>query len=276
MRSPGRKGEAIIDAGATTIVTGGSAHEFDGKVALITGGGSGIGFGVARAIARAGAKVAIAGRTKTTLMRAAALIEEACGSTVLPIAADVGDPADCERIVAATIERFGALDVLVNNAALFALIPLIDADPAETTRLFGANVEGPLNCARAFAKWAFAHGRGGAIVNVSSIAGRRPALNLGLYCASKAALESLTRAMALEWAGRGLRANAVAPGHVLTEGVIEDFRVGRLNEEAMQSAIPDGRIAQVDEIAEAVLFLASDRARHIVGHVLTVDGGEGL
>ena len=251
-------------------------REFDGKVALITGGGAGIGFAIARAFARAGARVAIAGRSEERLARAAALIEEARGTTVLTIPADVGDPAKCDRIVAATVERFGALDVLVNNAALFALIPLIDAEPAETARFFRTNVEGPLNLSRAFAKWAFAHGRGGAVVNVSSIAGKRPARNLGLYCASKAALESLTRVMALEWAGRGLRVNAVAPGHVATEGVIEDFRAGRLDEQAMLAAIPAGRIADADDVAEAVLFLASERARHIVGHVLTVDGGEGL
>jgi len=258
------------------LATNALTREYDGKVALITGGGSGIGFGVARAFARAGAQVAIAGRTKATLMRAAAQIEDECGAPVLTVAADVADPVDCERIVAATIERFGALDVLVNNAALFALIPLIDADPAEAARFLRTNVEGPLNCARSFAKWAFARGRGGAIVNISSIAGRRPALNLGLYCASKAALESLTRVMALEWAGRGLRANAVAPGHVLTEGVVEDFRTRRLDEKAMLAAIPAGRVADADDVARAVLFLASDRARHIVGHVLTVDGGEGL
>jgi len=258
------------------VATSISPPEFDGKVALVTGGGSGIGLGVARAFAGAGAKIAIVGRTNATLIRAAALIEEETGRSTLAIAADVGEPADCERIVGATVERFGALDVLVNNAALFTVVPLIDADPAETQRFLRVNVEGSLNSSRAFAKWAFAHGRGGAIVNISSIAGRRPALNLGLYCASKAALESLTRVMALEWAKRGLRANAVAPGHVLTEGVIEDFRSGRLDEKAMLGAIPAGRIADIDNVADAVLFLASDRARHIVGQVLTVDGGEGL
>ena len=99
---------------------------------------------------------------------------------------------------------------------------------------------------------------------------------LALYAASKAALESLTRSMAVEWAGKGLRVNAVAPGHVKTEGVLEDFRAGRLDEAAMLARIPDGRIADGDDVADAVLFLCGDRARHIVGHVLTVDGGEGF
>ena len=259
-----------------TEATGGERLEFAGKVAIVTGGGAGIGFAVARAFARRGASVAIAGRTKDTLTHAAAAIEDAGGREVLTIAADVADPSDCERIVARTVERFGALDVLVNNAAHFALRPLIEADAAETSRAFGVNVAGPLACARAFARWAIARGRKGAIVNVSSIAAARPSPALGLYCASKAALESLTRSMALEWTKAGLRVNAVAPGHVNTEGVLEDFRAGRLDEEAMVARIPDGRIADVDDVAEAVLFLASDRARHIVGQVLAIDGGEGL
>jgi NAD(P)-dependent dehydrogenase (short-subunit alcohol dehydrogenase family) len=126
------------------------------------------------------------------------------------------------------------------------------------------------------ARWAIEHRRSGAIVNVSSIAAGRPVPGLALYAASKAALESLTRSMAVEWAGKGLRVNAVAPGHVKTEGVLEDFRAGRLDEAAMLARIPDGRIDDGHDVADAVLFLCSARARHIVGQVLTVDGGEGF
>ncbi len=248
-------------------------QEFAGRVAVVTGGGTGIGFAVARAFARAGAHVAIAGRTKATLSHAAALIEEMSASPVLVVEADVGAAPDCERIVAATVERFGALDMLVNNAAHFALRPLIEADAAEAARVLNVNVAGPLHCACAFAHWAFERGRGGSIVNVSSIAGVRPAPGCALYSASKAALDSLTRSMALEWAAKGLRVNAVAPGHVATEGVIEDFRAGRIDEAAMIRSIPARRIADVDDIADAVLFLCGDRARHIHGQVLTVDGG---
>jgi len=251
-------------------------QEFAGKVALVTGGGAGIGFAIARAFARAGAHVAIAGRTKATLSHAAAAIEDASGSPVLVVPADVGAPSDCERIVAAAVERFGALDILVNNAAHFALVPLVEADAAEAARVLSVNVAGPLLCARAFAHWAIERGRGGAIVNISSISGVRPAPGCGLYSASKAALDSLTRSMALEWAPKGLRVNAVAPGHVATEGVIEDFRAGRLDEAALTRSIPARRIADVDDIADAVMFLCGDRARHIAGQVLTVDGGEGF
>jgi NAD(P)-dependent dehydrogenase (short-subunit alcohol dehydrogenase family) len=177
-------------------------------------------------------------------------------------------------LIATTVDKLGAVDILVNNAALFAVLPLIEADAAEAARFFAVNAIGPLNAARAFARWAINHGRRGAVVNVSSIAAGRPALNLGLYSASKAALDSLTRSMAVEWAGKGLRVNAVAPGHVATEGVLEDLRTGRLDEKALLAHIPAGRIADGEDVADAVLFLCSDRARHILGQVLTVDGGE--
>ena len=240
----------------------------------MTGGAKGIGYAIARAFAREGARVAIAGRTKETLIGAAKAIEEECGRSILPVPGDVAEAADCNRLIAATVDQFGPVDILVNNAALFGVLPLIEADAAQAARFFAVNAIGPLNAARAFARWAFDHKRAGAIVNVSSIAAGRPALNVGLYSASKAAVESLTRSMAVEWAGQGLRVNAVAPGHVATEGVLEDFRTGRLEEKAVLGRIPAGRIADGDDIADAVLFLCSNRARHILGQVLTVDGGE--
>jgi NAD(P)-dependent dehydrogenase (short-subunit alcohol dehydrogenase family) len=179
-------------------------------------------------------------------------------------------------LIVATVGQFGAVDILVNNAALFSVLPLIDADAAEAARFFAVNAIGPLIASRAFARWAIDHQRSGAIVNVSSIAAGRPALNVGLYSASKASLDSLTRSMAVEWAGQGLRVNGVAPGHVATDGVLEDLRAGRLDEKAILARIPAGRIANGDDIAEAVLFLASERAQHVLGQVLTVDGGEGF
>ncbi len=252
----------------------GERREFEGKVAIVTGGGAGIGYAIARAFAREGARVAIAGRTGDTLTHAAKAIEEECGGSILAVKADVADAADCERLIAATVDHLGAVDILVNNAALFAVLPIMEADAGEAARFFAVNAIGPLNAARAFAGWAIDHKRKGAIVNVSSIAAGRPAPGLGLYSATKAALDSLTRTMAVEWAGKGLRVNAVAPGHVATEGVLKDLETGRLDKKTLLGNIPAGRIADGDDIADAVLFLCSDRARHILGHVLTIDGGE--
>lgn len=248
------------------------ASNFAGKVAIVTGGGSGIGLAIARAFIAGGAKVLIAGRRREALEQAARMI----GGEVAFEAADVAREADAERIVAAAVDRFGAADILVNNAAHFAVQPLLEAGEADALRFFGANLFGPLYASRAFARRLIESGRTGAIVNISSIAGARPAPGLALYSATKAALNSLTRTMAVEWAPRGVRVNAVAPGHVETEGVLDDFRAGRLDEHAMLARIPARRIAALDDIADAVLFLASDAARHILGQVITVDGGEAL
>jgi len=177
------------------VTDGIAPAEFAGKVAIVTGGGSGLGYAIARAFAREGARVAIAGRTLATLAHSAEVIEKECGAPVLPVAADVAEPQDCERMVAAAVDRFGAVDILINNAAYFAVRPLIDAEAVEAARFFAVNAVGPLNGARAMAKWAIAHQQPGAIVNVSSIAAGRPVPGLALYAASKAALESLTRSM---------------------------------------------------------------------------------
>lgn len=253
-----------------------SEGPFTGKAALVTGGSAGIGYAIARAFAREGARVAIVGRGKTGLVRAAGEIGEETESRVLALPADVASPDDCRSIVEEAAERLEGLDILINNAAHFALVPLAEADEVEAARFFNVNVLGPLHCARAFAAYALEHEQGGAIVNISSIAGSRPAPGCALYSATKAALESLTRTMALEWGPRGIRVNAVSPGHVNTEGVLADLRAGRLDEAALLKSIPARRIADVDDIADAVLFLCSDKARHIMGQALTVDGGEGF
>ena len=246
--------------------------EFAGKVAIVTGGGSGIGFAIARAFSASGAKVLIAGRRLEALEQAALVIGDDVGFE----AADVAREADAERIVARAVDSFGGVDILVNNAAHFAIQPLLEVAEADALRFFGANLFGPLYLSRAFAMRTIECAGRGAIVNVSSIAGARPAAGCGLYSATKAALNSLTRTMAVEWASQGVRVNAVAPGHVETEGVLEDFQTGRLDERAMLARIPARRIAALNDIANAVMFLASDAARHIVGQVLTVDGGEAL
>ncbi|MGD0720025.1 MAG: SDR family oxidoreductase [Roseiarcus sp.] len=251
-------------------------RQFEGKSVVVTGGGAGIGRAIALAFASAGARVALAGRNLEAAEHAAAEIADATGGQTHAVRADVSRPEDCAALIEAGAARFGALDILVANAAHFALLPLLDARPEDVARFLDTNLCGPLFCGQAFARRAIAGGRTGVIVNIGSIAGARPAPGCGLYSASKAALVSLTRTMALEWGPRGVRVNAVAPGHVATPGVEADFAAGRLDRAAMIARIPAGRIAEAADIADAVLFLASARARHVVGAVLTIDGGESM
>jgi NAD(P)-dependent dehydrogenase (short-subunit alcohol dehydrogenase family) len=250
--------------------------EFAGKVVVVTGGSAGIGRAIAGAFAGQGANVVVAGRNGEAAEAAAAAIGRETGRPALAVSADVGVPHECEALIAQAVARFGAVDALINNAAYFALVPLLDMDPETARRFLDVNLLGPLHCGRALARWAFEAGRAATIVNISSISGARPAPGCGLYSASKAALDSLTRAMALEWTGRGVRVNGVAPGHVSTAGVLADFAAGRLDRAAMVGRIPAGRIADAEDIADVVLFLASDRSRHMVGQTVTVDGGEAM
>ena len=250
--------------------------EFAHRIVVVTGGSAGIGRAVAQRFAESGAHVVIAGRNIEVANRAADEIARETKVAALAVQTDVGVPEQCEKLIAEAVAHFGAVDVLVNNAAHFALVALVEAGAEEAARFLDANVLGPLHCARALARWAIEAKRAAAIVNISSIAGARPAPGCGLYAASKAALDSLTKTMALEWSAKGIRVNGVAPGHVNTEGVMADFAAGRLDYAAMIARIPAGRIADVRDVAEAVIFLASEKSRHIVGQTLTVDGGEGF
>lgn len=253
-----------------------SSSEFDKKAVIVTGGGAGIGRAIASAFAARGAKVVIAGRHLAAAQAAVDEIKRGGAGDAFAVRADIAAPADCAGLIAEAVKRFGGADILVNNAACFALIPLLEADPADAARFLNTNICGPMFCSQALARWAVANGRPAAIVNVSSISGARPAHGCGLYAATKAALNSLTKSMAFEWTAKGVRVNGVAPGHVDTPGVLADFEAGRLDRNAMIGAIPARRIADVADVADLVLFLSSAQSRHIVGQTLTIDGGESL
>lgn len=245
---------------------------FAGKVALVTGGGSGLGRAVALALAREGATVVVAGRTAGTLGRTATEITEA-GGRATAIATDVARGEDVARLVASTVDTHDGLHVAVNNAATLARGLLTDLTEGDWARLVDVNLTGVWLSMRHEIAHMRGHG-GGVIVNTASINGahlRLPAF--GAYAATKAAVSALTRAAAKEHIRDGIRINAISPGPLdtpmsLRPGETSDGRAAR-----MKAALPAGRVGTVEEAAEAVLWLASPATEFVVGHDLVLDGG---
>jgi gluconate 5-dehydrogenase len=247
----------------------------DGKVALVPGGGGAIGSAIAGALAGAGAKVAVVDVTQERADEAAARIAEG-GAEVLALAADVTTEADCDRIVAATVERFGRLDIIVNCVGGGAGKVLFDAQeyPRDAWDwIMELNVRSTLLATQAAVRRMIELGNGGAVVNISSVRADL-GINAGYsaYVAAKGAISALTRQWATEWAKHGIRVNAIRPTFVDTPQVamlLDDpsFKAG------VVSRIPLGRVGDTDDMTGPVVFLASDAAAFVTGQVLGVDGG---
>lgn len=245
-----------------------------GKVAIVAGGGAkgdGIGNGRAAAIllARAGARVLVVDLSEADAARTVALIEEAGGEAVAH-AADVTRDADCKAVVEAALDRFGRVDVLDNNVGVSSRGSVVDETEENWDRVMRINVKAMFLAAK-HAVPAMARSGGGAIVNVSSISALRPR-GLTAYSASKGAVIALTRAMAVDHAKDGIRANCVAPGPVYTP-MVYSHGMSEAAREARRVASPLGIEGTGWDVGNAVAFLASDRARYITGQVLCVDGG---
>jgi NAD(P)-dependent dehydrogenase (short-subunit alcohol dehydrogenase family) len=244
--------------------------DFAGKVAIVTGAGRGIGRATALALARRGATVVAANRRVPDGERLVAeLIAE--GGKAHFIATDVSQPAQIKRLMDETVSRFGRLDVLFNNAGYQEpRTPVVDTPEDVFERVFDTNTRS----AWLGMKYALAHmvpQGGGAIVNCASVSGlRNPNPGLALYSASKAAVISLTRSAAMEYAEKGVRINAVAPGRVVTDMMLAS-KIMDMN--AVAAGLPLRRMGKPEEVAEAVVWLASDAAAFVVGHVLCTDGG---
>ncbi|MGH9092197.1 MAG: SDR family oxidoreductase [Acidimicrobiales bacterium] len=243
----------------------------DGKTALVTGGSRGIGLAVGRRFAEAGARVMLSSRSAESLAAAASSLEGLDGPVAWHVA-HAADPEQAAACVAATVARFGGLDVLVNNAATNPYYgPMIDIDRTRADKTVALNQTGTLVWAQAAHRAVMAE-RGGAIVNVSSVGGLAPEPGIGWYNVTKAAVVHITRQLAFEL-GPGVRVNALAPGLVTTE-LSRALWEGR--EDEIARLTPLGRLGRPDDVADAALFLASDAASWITGHVLVVDGGATL
>jgi NAD(P)-dependent dehydrogenase (short-subunit alcohol dehydrogenase family) len=252
-----------------------TSSEFDGKVALVTGAARGIGAAVAAALAGAGASVLLADLPASDGAATAEKLRAAGGRAEF-VAADV--TRDAEEMVAAAVNAFGGLDILVNNAGIFYNADALTASYAEWHKAFDVIFNGTLHCSRAAGKVMVAQGRGGRIVNISSVNAFLGMAQSSHYNTAKGAVDQLTRCLAVEWAPHGILVNSVAPGYVDTIMSVVDG-VNELETEGFQEfyvrrrRIPLARAAQPEEIADAVLFLASDRCTYITGHTLVVDGG---
>ncbi|NDU74097.1 glucose 1-dehydrogenase [Actinomadura sp. DSM 109109] len=244
---------------------------FDGRIVLVTGGAGGIGRATAHAFAREGATVVLAGRDAAAL---AAAVKEIGSGRADHVVADVTDPASAAGMVETVAARHGGLHVAVNNAGILgAAGPVADVDPGAWDRVVAVNLTGVFLSMKHEIAHMRAHG-GGTIVNVASnigAHGRRP--GLAAYAASKAAVSALTRTAALDHLADGVRVNAVSPGATDTPMSLRPGETPAERAERMRATAPSGRVAATAEVAEAILWLASDASSHVAGHDLVIDGG---
>ena len=246
--------------------------DLEGKVAIVTGGGRGIGFEIAEGLVEAGARVVLTGRRREWLDPAEKQIRER-GGEALTVVADVADPQGVSETVRATVERFGGVDLLVNNAGISWGSPSLTHPLEKWRAVIDVNLTGAWLMSQAAAAPMIERG-GGAILNVSSITaqlGIEPELQDTVsYNASKGGLEALTRDLAVKWARDGIRVNAIAPGYFHTR--LTDYLVKTV-EDRMMSISPLGRMGRDGELKGAAVFLCSPAASFITGQVLNVDGG---
>ena len=249
-----------------------------GKSALITGAARGIGLAFAKAYAAEGARVAIADIDIVRAREAASAI----GDAAIAVEMDVTDQTSIDAAVAEAVEAFGQIDILINNAAIFTAAPIVEIDRADYRRVFDINVAGTLFTMQAVAKHMIAHGVKGRIINMASQAGRRGEPLVAVYCATKAAVISLTQSAGLNLIKHGINVNAISPGVVDGEhwdGVDAFFakyegKAPGQKKAEVGAAVPHGRMGRAEDLTGMAVFLASDAADYIVAQTYNVDGGQ--
>ncbi len=237
----------------------------DGKVVLVTGAGKNLGKAIAVSLAEAGADIAVTSRTFSEVEQTAEEIEK-MGKKALAMSANVNDFSQIEKVVNRVVSEFGRIDILVNNAAIFSLKPLLEIPEEEWREVIDTNLTGAFLCCKAVGPFMIRQG-GGRIINISSRAGGQGVANQVAYCASKAGLNLLTRALAVEWAPYNILVNAVAPGQLSMHHSPDDITDKKV------AMIPLKRGGEFAEVVPVVLLLASEASTFITGELIFVDGG---
>jgi NAD(P)-dependent dehydrogenase (short-subunit alcohol dehydrogenase family) len=247
--------------------------DLDGKVAIVTGAGRGLGRSMAHALVEAGAAVAVAARSGAELDSFVAEVE-ASGGRALALPTDVTDETAVEQMVATTVETFGRLDVLVNNSGIVATTPLIEQTADEWDRVVATNLRGVFLATRAAGRHLVAQGSG-KVVNIASNFALQGVADHAAYSASKAGVIAFTRSMAMEWARHGVQVNAIAPGYFATP-LNAELREDEATLAKVVRAIPLRRMGQADELKPWLLLLAGSASDFMTGEVVVIDGGQSV
>jgi 2-deoxy-D-gluconate 3-dehydrogenase len=253
-----------------TAARGLDAFRLDGCAALVTGASAGLGAAMAFALAEAGADVAVHGNTRSPSDMCRRI--ESLGRRAAALTGDLSDRAVSARLVDETVAALGRIDILVNNAGIIRRTPAVDYSDDDWDRVLEVDLTSAFRLARAAGRHMIAAGRGGRIINITSLLAFQGGITVPAYAAAKGGLAQLTKALANEWASKGINVNAIAPGYIETD-VTDALRNDPVRSRQILDRIPAGRWGQPDDLAGAVVFLASSAARYVHGHVLAVDGG---